>query len=153
MSPKLCAPICDCAPWGKSSVAWATLPRHFEPFEFACRCGCGAQSVSAALVLRLDAVREILGRRVFVTSGRRCAKHNASPAVGGSEQSRHLIGCAADVRPDYDAPLSDLAALLALFFSTPGDEFIVYKDRGFVHVAVSRALVRPLWNGGKIEYI
>lgn len=132
-------------------MAWANIPRHFEPFEFTCRCGCGAQSVSSALVLRLDAVREIYGRRVFVTSGRRCVKHNASPDVGGAEQSRHLIGCAADVRPEEGAPLAELAALLALFFSTPADEFIVYPKKGFVHVAVSRSLARPQWSSGAIE--
>lgn len=152
MSRRRYARICACAPRGKNSLSWAILPRHFEPFEFACRCGCGAQSVSAALVLRLDAVRVIYGRRIFVTSGRRCAKHNASPAVEGSENSRHLIGCAADVRPEDGAPLAELAALLALFFSAPADEFIVYPAKGFIHVAVSRALARPQWTGGPVEY-
>lgn len=133
-------------------MAWTVLPKHFESYEFHCRCRCGAQSVSAALVLRLDAVREIYGRRIFVTSGRRCVKHNSSPDVAGAEQSRHLIGCAADVRPDTGASLSELAALLALFFSAPGDEFIVYPKKGFVHVAVSRTLTRPQWTGGPIAY-
>lgn len=133
-------------------MPWAVVPQHFEANEFVCRCGCGGGAMSAALVLRLDAVREIYGRRIFVTSGRRCAKHNAHPDVGGSPQSRHLIGCAADVRPDAGASLSELAALLALFFSPPTDEFIVYPQKGFIHIAVSRSLARPQWSGGPIEY-
>lgn len=133
-------------------MAWAYLPENFKPFEFECRCGCGAVGMAASLILRLDAARRVYGRSIYVTSGRRCAAHNASPVVGGSPRSRHLLGCAADLRPSHGAPLDDLAALLALFFSAPEDEFIVYPAKGFIHVAVSRALARPQWTGGPVEY-
>lgn len=133
-------------------MAWAYVPEFFKPFEFECRCGCGAVGVSSALLLRLDAARRAYGRSIYVTSGRRCEDHNSSPAVGGSAQSRHLIGCAVDVRPPHGEPLQELAALLALFFSAPADEFIVYPAKGFIHVAVSRALARPQWTGGPVEY-
>ena len=133
-------------------MPWSYTPRHFEAYEFGCRCGCGAGSMAAALLLRLDAAREAFGRPIYVTSGRRCATHNASATVGGAPQSRHLIGCAADVRPPQSASLSELAALLALYFSTPADEYIVYPSKGIVHVAVSRNLARPQWSGGPIEY-
>ncbi len=132
-------------------MSWTYRPQHFEPYEFRCRCGtCGGESVAAALVLRLDAAREAFGRPIYVTSGRRCEAHNLR--VGGAERSRHLIGCAADIRPPEGVPLAELAALLALFFSAPADELLVYPSKGFVHIAVSRSLVRPQWSGGAISY-
>lgn len=40
----------------------------------------------------------MLGVKINVTSGRRCATHNA--AVGGAKNSQHLQGMAADIRAE-----------------------------------------------------
>lgn len=72
--------------WGKV--------KYFNKAEFACECGCGADTMEEKLILEAEDVREHFGSPVNVTSGRRCAKHNAR--VGGVSNSRHLIGKAMD---------------------------------------------------------
>ena len=74
---------------------------YFERREFRCPCGeCDGFPVEPQprLVDALDGWREELGFPLVVTSGVRCARHNA--AVGGAPDSRHLTGEAADVRVD-----------------------------------------------------
>ena len=56
--------------------------------------------IDRELVEKMQALRDKLGKKVKVTSGYRCVKHNASKDVGGSKQSRHLYGIAADWRTD-----------------------------------------------------
>ena len=74
------------------------LSRNFSRHEFACKCGCGEAEVSPFLIEVLQRLRDILGVPITVTSGRRCAKHNA--AVGGAKNSQHLLGLAADIRAE-----------------------------------------------------
>lgn len=71
------------------------LSPHFSRWEFACKCGCGKDDVSMELVNGLEAIRTIIDRPLHITSGLRCANHNA--AVGGVPNSAHLRGTAADV--------------------------------------------------------
>lgn len=75
--------------------------RHFTREEFRCRCGgkyCdGFPAEPSEKLLRLaDRVREHFGAAAVVSSGVRCAAHNAN--VGGAEGSRHLTGSAMDFR-------------------------------------------------------
>jgi len=84
------------------------LSKHFHRHEFACRCGCGADTVDAELITVLEDLRawaqtqiEIsreypFEAKVLIDSGMRCPKHNA--AIGGVPNSQHLVGKAADVR-------------------------------------------------------
>lgn len=67
--------------------------RFFEREEFACKCGCGFDTVDAELLSRLTFIRQHYGP-VTITSGCRCPEHNK--AVGGSKTSQHLLGRAAD---------------------------------------------------------
>jgi len=67
---------------------------HFKRCEFACKCGCGFDVVDVELLAVLEDVREHFGFPVYITSGNRCAKHNAS--IGGAEHSKHTVGIAAD---------------------------------------------------------
>ena len=76
------------------------LTKNFSLYEFQCPCGCTAQMIDRELVEKMQALRDKLGKKVKVTSGYRCVKHNADPKVGGSKQSRHLYGIAADWRTD-----------------------------------------------------
>ena len=72
------------------------ISEYFSRHEFACRCGCGFDVVDAELLSVLEFVRDHFNRPVAVTSGCRCRKHNTK--VGGSKNSKHRIGKAADIR-------------------------------------------------------
>lgn len=71
------------------------LSKHFNRSEFACKCGCGFDTIDAATLEILEAVREHFDSPVVVNSAARCASHNK--AVGGSPNSQHLYGRAADI--------------------------------------------------------
>jgi hypothetical protein len=93
---------------------------------------------------------------VAVNSGRRCAARNAK--AGGSKRSRHLIGCAADIRMaggrmadvKTQAPRQpEFAALTSRLCRLPGWEFRIYDT--FVHVAVPRDESAKLWEGAAVR--
>jgi hypothetical protein len=90
--------------------------QHFSLAEFACKCGCGYDAISPALVAKLELARDdanliynasphgsespnlktVRGELSFViTSGCRCASHNKK--VGGVAGSAHTKGLAADI--------------------------------------------------------
>lgn len=53
-------------------------------------------NVTVRLTNKLNLIREDVGRPVILNSASRCAKHNE--AVGGSLNSAHLSGLAADIK-------------------------------------------------------
>ena len=71
------------------------LSSHFYRKEFACKCGCGGDTVDVELLRVLDQLRMRWMAPVIITSGYRCAAHNAK--VGGAPDSQHLVGKAADI--------------------------------------------------------
>lgn len=71
------------------------LSEHFQRSEFACKCGCGFDTVDAELITVLEDIRAAFGRPVVIDSGARCASYNAS--IGGKPGSLHLIGRASDI--------------------------------------------------------
>ena len=74
------------------------LTENFERYEFQCPCGCGSQMVDTELASKLQTIRDKLGKKIKITSGYRCIRHNGSKTVKGSKSSRHLYGLAADWR-------------------------------------------------------
>ncbi|TFH85253.1 DUF882 domain-containing protein [Billgrantia azerbaijanica] len=72
------------------------LSTHFKRSEFACHCQCGFDTIDAATLEILEAVRQHFDAPVTVTSAARCRAHNAS--VGGASRSQHLYGRAADIK-------------------------------------------------------
>ena len=75
------------------------LSKNFTRDEFECQCGkCTAQMIDTELVDKLQRIREVLGVPLKITSGYRCIVHNASKNVGGSPNSKHRYGMAADWR-------------------------------------------------------
>lgn len=70
------------------------LSEHFSRHEFACKCGCGFDTVDYELIIVKEDLRDHFGCPVYTNSGCRCKKHNK--AVGGAQDSQHLIGRASD---------------------------------------------------------
>ena len=77
-----------------SHFSWWKEIKHFTPEEFACPC-CGKCEMEQEFVKKLDELRDWIGEPLNITSGFRCVKHNKK--VGGSENSAHLKGLAADI--------------------------------------------------------
>jgi len=71
------------------------ISEHFTRHEFACRCGCGFDTVDVYLVDILEMVRHHFGKPVIISSGCRCVFHNERE--GGAHKSQHLLGRAADI--------------------------------------------------------
>lgn len=67
----------------------------FKREEFACKCGCGYDTVDAELLDVLVELRHRFGEPIVINSGCRCDTHNTN--VGGSPKSQHLLGRAADI--------------------------------------------------------
>lgn len=72
------------------------LSKNFHLREFECKCmKCPTTIVDLDHVKRLQALREKLGKPLFITSAYRCPDHNKN--VGGSPHSQHLTGTATDI--------------------------------------------------------
>lgn len=121
----------------------------FQPKEFRCPCcGAGEERMSALLVAALDMLRRVWAAPVAVNSGFRCQRHNAE--VGGAAQSRHMVGCAADIRPGALELMGPFQNLVEHMFSRiPGWECRIY--RRYIHLAVPRKEATPLWTGGVVH--
>ena len=68
---------------------------NFYREEFECKCDCGFDTVDKILLDILENVRNYFGVPVEINSGCRCEAHNK--AVGGSVNSQHRFGRAADI--------------------------------------------------------
>lgn len=124
---------------------WSSV-RYFGRHEFACRCGgkyCNGYPVepSEQLVRILDEIRDRVGRPVYINSGIRCSRHNASPDVGGASDSRHLYGDAADIRCPGVAPRT----LYEIACDLVGDSGGVGLYSWGIHVDTRGCRAR--WNG------
>lgn len=115
------------------------MSAHFRRSEFACRCGCGADGVDEKLVATLELVRETLGSPLRIVSGVRCPAHNR--AVGGTSESAHLSGLAADV-----AVASGRERFLLIDLAIAAGFRRVGVARDFVHLDLAKNLPSPaLW--------
>ncbi len=78
------------------------LTKRLSRSEFACRCGCGFDTVDHALPYILeeaadyfeDTIIRAVRVRIHINSGCRCPEYNRE--IGGSEKSQHTLGRAAD---------------------------------------------------------
>lgn len=102
------------------------LSPHFNRDEFACKCGCGRDTVDVRLLQLCEAVRAFVQNPVVVTSGFRCEEYN--DRVGGSKESQHKEGKAADLL--VDNPKEVFAYLDRRYPNRYG--FGLYED--FIHV-------------------
>jgi uncharacterized protein YcbK (DUF882 family) len=116
------------------------LTDHFSRKEFACKCNCGADKIASELVTKLEIVRLMYNKPMRITSGLRCEWHNKK--VGGSENSTHMDGLAADIAVKGCFERDQLAGFLRTHFNRMG----IAKD--FIHVDVADKHDRPspcLW--------
>ena len=91
------------------------LSKHFSRFEFACKCGCGFDTVDTMLLEALESIREKFNCSLYISSSCRCFEHNK--AVGGAKNSQHTKGRAADIntREEVDPDkIADYAESLGL---------------------------------------
>lgn len=118
------------------------LSAHFSKKEFACKCGCGFDSIDKKLIDKLEDLRAMLGKPIKINCGCRCMNHNEELIKQGyqaSRNSQHLIGTAADIRVDGVSPskVADVAELIG--FGGIG------RYRTFTHVDVRKKKSR--WRG------
>ena len=71
------------------------LSANFNRAEFACKCGCGFDTVDAKLIDYVQQIREHFAVPITINSSCRCQEHNH--AVGGRPNSQHKRGRAADI--------------------------------------------------------
>lgn len=71
------------------------MNKYFKRSEFACKCGCGFDTVDYELLRVLTELRRYFNAPITINSACRCEKHNKS--VGGSSNSQHLLGKASDI--------------------------------------------------------
>lgn len=117
--------------------------RHFKAEEFKCKCGaCGCTGkISFQLTQWLDHVRDKLRKPVIVTSGRRCAEHNAKS--GGSRTSQHLTGCAADIKVNGMTP--EQLAIFALRLAPSHYKIGVGIYKSWIHIDAGGRTRDSLW--------
>jgi uncharacterized protein YcbK (DUF882 family) len=86
------------------------LTPHFKLSEFKCPC-CGLvdQVTATRMAEQLELVRPDFGP-IRIYSGHRCRKQNAK--VGGTPQSYHLLGLAADIAVGSDSARFNLVKSL-----------------------------------------
>lgn len=109
---------------------------HFSDSEFACQCGCGQCIINQELLDVLEGLRDYYNSPVTITSGNRCAAHNAE--VGGAKSSRHITGEAADVTV-LNVPA---AAVHAYFMTKYPTQYGIGKYTAWTHIDVRDTMAR-----------
>lgn len=98
--------------------------------EFACKhCGeLPTGGMNEVLLERLDRLRSMYGRPIFVSSGYRCTYWNM--INGGVPNSQHKLGNAADIWVNGDFEEFKQIVLASGLFDSVG----VYESQEFCHV-------------------
>jgi len=105
------------------------LTEYFSLREFECPC-CRRVMLSPDLLARLNHLRMVINRPIYINSGYRCPEENQR--VGGVSGSYHLLGMAVDIHVQ-DYLLSDLLAFAQeIGFNGIG----YYEKRNFLHLDI-----------------
>lgn len=119
------------------------LSENFKVKEFACKDGSNVIFVDSDLVSVLQKIRNHFNRPVVITSGYRTVSHNKK--VGGSTNSQHLYGTAADIQVK-DTPPEFVADYAETLLSGKGGIGLYPKKagraKGWVHVDVRKNRAR-----------
>ncbi|WBK39772.1 endolysin [Desulfofustis phage LS06-2018-MD01] len=103
------------------------LTTNFSRLEFACKCGCGFDTIDYAQLVELQTIRTLSNGKIIITSGCRCVNYNEW--IDGAPKSQHLIGRATDIISEVLSP-KQLFDLLNTLKDGKGG-LILYDD--FVH--------------------
>jgi len=109
------------------------------------------------LAQKLETVRVILGRPVYVSSGYRSEELNA--AIGGSKTSAHMLGLAADFEcPSFGTPRDVFDKLRDYKQDIGYDQLILeFPPDGWVHLGIRRGQVARgealVFSGGRYERV
>lgn len=112
----------------------------FTQNDFACRCGCGQNNIQADAVILINAIETRHGQQLTINSGYRCPAHNR--AVGGTDNSQHVAGRAADITSNDFSALQTLCT--AMWNENQIGGLGIYIGRRFVHVDTGN---HRRWNG------
>jgi len=110
---------------------------YFNLSEFACPC-CKKIMLHPLLLEKLEKLRKIIERPVYITSGYRCTRYNQE--VGGVLNSYHLIGLAADIKVKD----INLIELLEICENIDFNGIGFYENKNFLHLDV-RPTKRSRW--------
>jgi hypothetical protein len=106
--------------------------KYFKKSEFACKCGCGLSEMNETLIRVADRTREHFGGPMIVSSGRRCASHNAR--VGGVANSRHITDPGKAM--DFCVKGKSSSTVLAYVQKQPEIRYAYAIDGSYVHMDV-----------------
>ncbi len=119
------------------------VSKNFSRKEFACKCGCGFDAVDVDLLSGLQALRDLAGRPITITSACRCEAHNKK--VGGASKSYHVKAKAVDIVIQGLKPM-EMAALAEQVPQFQKGAIITYMKKGFIHVDVRGKKYREVQN-------
>lgn len=132
-----------------SKTSNASLSKDFKVCEFSCHGSgcCSTVTIDDKLVEYLQKIRDHFGKSITITSGYRCATHNAR--VGGATGSRHSKGQAADivvsgVKPAEVAKYAESIGILGIGL------YETNKDGHFVHI--DTRTTKSFWYGQAQSY-
>ena len=115
------------------------IAKFFSLYEFECPC-CKSVMLSPDLLTRLNHLRNIINRPIYINSGYRCKEENHR--VGGVPGSYHLLGMAVDIHVQ-DILLSDLLLYAqGIGFNGIGN----YEKNNFLHLDI-RPGPKHFWKG------
>ena len=125
------------------------MTKNFKIQEFECKGGCDmpleVYENIIKLASQLQVLRDDTGRPITSNSAYRCPDHNAK--VGGSKNSQHVLGKAADITIQSLKPaevyriIEDLIDMGHMLQGGLG----LYEKKGFVHYDIRKTKAR--WNG------
>jgi uncharacterized protein YcbK (DUF882 family) len=120
-------------------INYIKIARYFSLYEFECPC-CNRVMLSPDLLTRLDRLRGVINRPIYINSGYRCKEENQR--VGGAPGSYHLLGMAVDIQVK-DILLSDLLVYAqGIGFNGIGN----YENNNFLHLD-NRPGLKLFWEG------
>ena len=121
------------------------LNNYFSRSEFACKCGCGFNTIDVELLRLLTKVREYFNEPVTITSGCRCREYNEEVQrienenyVPYSSKSKHMQGIAADIKVKNVTP----AAVYEFINNYAPNKYGLKAYNSFTHVDVRENKVR-----------
>ena len=118
------------------------LTEYFSLYEFACPC-CKKVMLSPDLLTRLNHLRMVINKPIYINSGFRCERENEK--VGGAQGSYHLQGMAVDIHVKNYLLYDLLMYAQEIGFNGIG----FYEKENFLHLDI-RSGERRIWKGRQL---